>query len=596
MKIKINGKEYNCKKGETILDVAKRNGIYIPTLCYHPDLKIKAVCRVCVVEIKGKKGLTPSCKKQVVDGMEVLTNTPRVKQARKVNLELIYAEHIEKCDRCIWDQNCYLQEMACKYGLKITRFRDRKGRRPNYYFNKAITHDASKCIDCRNCTEVCQLQTGKAGTEDSFLQIDGKGHDIKIKPSAKKELDCIYCGQCIVHCPVGAMQGQGDWKEAERAIKDPKKFVVFQTAPSIRVSLGEEFDMEPGEIVIEKMVGAIKKLGADKVFDVNLGADLTTVVEAGELVERLEKNERLPMFTSCCPGWVKYLEFYHPELVPNLTTARSPHMISGGVAKTYFAKQSKINPRKIFVVSVMPCTAKKFETERKELEIRKGVKPVDAVITTRELAFLIRKNKIDFNKVKPRDFDCPLGESSGAGAIYGASGGVMESALRTAAEKILGKKLPKIDFKQVRGHQGLKEATIKIGKYNLRVAVANEIKNAKEVILKLQKNPKAYHYVEVMACPGGCIGGGGQPVPTNTEIRQKRIDAVYKVDKSKKIRKAHENPTLIKIFEEYFDKHKKIEKKVLETYNYPQNKQKNYSLAQKPGVKKMTKFICKVKK
>ncbi|MEA2088576.1 MAG: [FeFe] hydrogenase, group A [Patescibacteria group bacterium] len=570
--IKINNKKIKAQEGDTILETAYKAGIEIPHLCFHPDTEVKANCRVCVVEIKGRKDLPTSCSTKIEEGMEIKTESSRVAKARKINLELIFSEHIEKCGTCPMNFNCKLLNYAKKYNLKITRFKDRKKNRKVYKFGNAVELDSSQCIDCRNCVDICEQQ----GV--GFLKLKNKGHKIEVVPVDDGKHDCVYCGQCAVHCPVTAIQEQLNYNEIEKDLKNKKnKILVAQIAPSIRTSIGEMFNLPYGKIMTGQLISSLRALGFDYVFDVNFGADVTTIVEAEELAERLKnKNFVLPMFTSCCPAWVKFVEFYYPEFIPNLTTSRSPHIHLAGIIKTYWAKKIKVDPKKIVVVSIMPCTAKKYESSRKELWLNN--RPlVDSVLTTRELGYLLHKHKIDLTKIKPTKSDNPLGEHSGAGAIYGASGGVMESALRTAMFLLNKEKLKSINFKQIRGQQGIKKAEVKVGNRNLKLAVSNGLGNAKKILEELKQNPREYDYVEIMACPGGCIGGGGQPIPTTPLQRIKRAESLYQIDKKKKIREAHKNQEAKKAMS-WLKKDKKLASQILHTKYHKKNKPEGFKI------------------
>ncbi|MFA5126390.1 MAG: [FeFe] hydrogenase, group A [Patescibacteria group bacterium] len=553
IKITIDGLALTAQKGETILSVAQKNKIYIPALCHHPDVKIQASCRLCSVEIKGRPGLVTACSTEVVDGMEIVTDSPSIRLSRLVNLQLIFTEHCEECNDCILKRNCLIKDLAQKYQVPITRFVDRKQGFPVHEFGKSLIFQSSKCIDCGLCVDVCHQE----GVD--FLEYKKVGDFWQVCPSADKNKDCIYCGQCLVHCPVGAFEAVGEFEDIAKPLQEKNKIVVFQFAPSIRAAIGEEFDLPHGTIVTGQLVAGIHRLGIKYVFDVSVGADVTTMEEASELVERIKNGGRLPMFTACCPAWVKYVEFFTPELVPNMTTVRSPQIIMGGLIKTYWAKKQKINPKDIVVVSVMPCVAKKYEKEKPELKIN-GLKPVDYVMTTRELAWLFKANNIDLKNLPSEEADPALGIPTGAGVIYGASGGVMESALRTAYYKLTGQHLRQLDFKEVRGLQGFKRAAIKIGDRTLRVAVVNQLTNGQKIIEELKKNPQSYDYVEVMACPGGCIGGGGQPVPVNTEIRRKRAESLYRIDAKKEIRAAEDSDIVKTIYGEFMNDKQNAEK------------------------------------
>jgi iron-only hydrogenase group A len=570
LKIKINGKNYTADPGQTVLEVAKKNGIDIPALCWHPDFPVKGNCRVCSVEVKGYKRLVPSCATFVCDCMEVQTETEKVKKARRLNLEMIFAEHVEKCAACIWRFQCPLLAAVRKYKIKVNRFRDRKGSRTTFKFQNAVEIDGSQCIDCKNCVEACALQQNI-----HFLKFAGKGSRQEVVPRQKEGFKCILCGQCALHCPVSAAQEQSEVEEVETLLRSARggtsarqgTILVAQFAPSVRVTIGEDFKMPYGKDTAGKITAGLRKLGFDYVFDINYGADLTTIIEAEELLERVtEKSPHMPMFTSCCPGWVNYVELYHPELIPNLTTTRSPHIHLAGVVKTYWAKKMGVKPERIKLVSIMPCTAKKYEAVRPELKVD-GMQVIDNVLTTRELSFLFKKNNIDLKKIKSEKVDDPLGAYSGAAALFGCSGGVMESALRTADFLACGSKKieaklckTKIEYNEARGLAGIKTAVVKVAGIPVRIAVVNGIGNIAPIIADIKK----FDYIEVMACPGGCIGGGGQPIPTTDAIRTERIQALYKIDFAKTgFRRSYENKGVLEVID--WVKKNKLSKKVIYT-------------------------------
>jgi len=529
---KINNREYSYQAGDTILQVARRHNIFIPTLCFHPDFPSKGNCRLCLVEIisGGKKQVVSACSSPVEVGLEVFLDTPKIKRLRRTNLELLFAEHVEKCATCKLRFNCPLLTLVKQYRVKVTRFPDRKTERLSHDFPPAIVNDASQCIDCRLCLDACnKLQ------KLDCLKLEGHGANQVITPTKNP---CTFCGQCVTHCPVDAISEQSSYQEVRKMLATPGKIVIAQFAPSIRAAIGEEFNLPYDDKMTGRVIAGLKKLGFTYVFDVNLGADITTITEAEELIERLENKKAIfPMMTSCCPAWVRYVETRHPELIPNLTSARSPHIHLGGAIKTYWASKTGVNPKDILIVSVMPCTAKKYEATRSEFKIN-ALNPVDAVITTREFALMMKEAKIDFAKLKPKVSDLIWNDGSGAGAIFGASGGVMESALRTAVWSLEKKKsLAKLEFKEVRGLAGIKESLVKVSGRKLRVAVVNGLGNIDKILSHLTD----YDYIEVMSCPGGCIGGGGQPAPVSSEIRAKRMAALYSIDSKQEVRRAHEN-------------------------------------------------------
>lgn len=544
IEIQINGKKIKCSPRQNILQVAKDNNIDIPHFCYHEDLPIDANCRTCLVETGGK--ILTSCTLKAKEGLKVRTNTPKVLKLRHQNLELLLSDHEKSCYNCLHGYFCETRDWMKKYRINGAKYKAFKIHKPIHKLGTAAEFDPNTCISCNKCVEMCQ----RIGI--GFLKLEGKGVESHVTYNRDPYIDCIYCGQCTAHCPVSAIREQSHITRVEKALKDKNKIVIAQMAPSVRVSIGEEFGLKPGVDLTGEMFTALRKIGFDKIFDVNMGADITTWVEAEELAERIKNNGVLPMFTSCCPGWVKYVEFYHPEMISHLTKARSPQIHSGGAYKTWWAEKEDIDPKKIVVVSFMPCTSKKYEAEFKELRID-GMYPVDHVLTTRETAILLRNHKVDLLKCKPGKVD-KYGEYSGAAAIYGASGGVMESALRSAYYFLNGKELKDIEFEEVRGMDGVKTATIDMGIKKIKVAVVAMAKNANIIIHKLKKDPHLFDYIEFMACPGGCIGGGGQPIPNTDRIIAERIKALYKIDRKMKIRRAHLNPIVKDFIENYIKK------------------------------------------
>ena len=547
--IKINGESYLVEPNKSILDIATENGIDIPSLCFHPDVEIKHHCGMCVVEIKGEEELKHACATMVQDGMEIVTDSEFINAERKKNLDKVLKEHLLECDDCVWFQHCKLLELVKKFDAKPVA---EKNEQNKVFQVGSMVFDQTKCFGCENCVTVCP--TG-------YLNINDRG---KVECSTDDNKDCINCGRCILHCPVGAIEGVGEFEELEKVFKDTNKVAVVQFAPSLRTSIGEEFGMQTGEIVTEKLVAGLKKLGFNYVFDTATGADFTTTEESDELIERLTKKENLPAMSSCCPAWVKFLEFDYPEFLPNLCTSRSPQTMLGGIVKKYWGKKNNIDAENIFVVSIMPCVAKKYEIKREELKIN-GNYPVDMVLTTRELVRLLKKNKIDLKNIEGEKADDPLGEPSGAGVIYGSSGGVFESALRTAYFKMTKENLPEGSIKEIRGTEGIKTKEIKIGESTIKVCVISGIKNAKKILDELKVNPNLYDAVEVMACSGGCVGGGGQSLPTNKEIVKKRSKSLYDIDEKKTVRYAHENPVVQKVYTELFAD-EKVKNSILHTH------------------------------
>lgn len=544
----IDGRKVEIEHGSTILQAARKAGIDIPTLCHLEEINEIGACRVCVVEVEGAKTLMASCVAPVADGMVVHTNSSRVRNSRRITTELLLSNHPYECPTCIRNGNCELQSLAERLGIRSVRY---EGERIEYTpdtSTPSIVRDPNKCILCRRCVAVCdKIQSVKA-----IGPLD-RGFDTTIGPAFKdplKDVACVLCGQCTLVCPVGALYERDQIDEVWAALDDPKKHVVVQTAPATRVSVGEMFGLPPGSIVTGKMVAALRRLGFDKVFDTDFTADLTILEEGSEFLERLTKGGTLPLITSCSPGWIKFIEHFYPDLLPNLSTCKSPQQMFGALAKTYYAEKMGIDPKDIFVVSIMPCTAKKFEAKRPEMT-SSGYPDIDVVLTSRELGRMLKQAGIDWDALEEEDYDAPLGISTGAAVIFGATGGVMEAALRTAYELATGKELPSVDFHDVRGFQGIKEATVDVDGTKVNVAVAHTLGNARKVLDRVKSGEANYHFIEIMACPGGCIGGGGQPIPTNTEIRLKRIAAIYRADEMMTIRKSHENPVIKQLYEEY---------------------------------------------
>lgn len=553
VKLKINGIEVECPANSTILEAARLADIEIPTLCYLKDINAIGSCRMCVVEVKGARGPVAACVYPVSEGMEVFTNTPLIQKSRKMTLELILSNHRKECLTCVRSQNCELQKLAKDFGLEHVRF----GGDLEPEIEASTPHlirDNSKCILCRRCVAVCKYNQDAAviGPNDrGFATHIGCAFDRDLS-----EVACVSCGQCTAVCPTGALVERDDTDKVFEAINDPAKHVVVGTAPAIRATLGECFGLPIGTNVEGKMVAALRRLGFDKVFDVDVSADLTIMEEGTEFLQRLKTGENLPIITSCSPGWIRYCEQYFPEFIPNLSTCKSPQQMFGAMMKTYYAQKMGIDPKDIVVVSVMPCTAKKFEIHRADEQAVPGLDDIDISITTRELARMIERAGIRFNELPDEEFDPIFGISTGAGVIFGATGGVMEAALRTVAEIVTGKELPSLDFKEVRGISGIKEAEYDLNGRVVRVAVASGLANAKKLLTSVKNGEAQYDIIEIMACPGGCINGGGQPIQPGSvrnfyELRELRAKALYDQDKNMPMRKSHENPIIKELYDTF---------------------------------------------
>jgi NADH-quinone oxidoreductase subunit G/NADP-reducing hydrogenase subunit HndD len=568
----IDGRNVQVAEGTTVLEAATAAGIHIPTLCYLEEVQAIGACRVCLVEVQGNKNLQASCTLPVYEGMVVTTTNDRVRKARKFSVEMLLSNHPFDCLACARNLSCELQKVAEELGIREVTFTGEKTDVPIDDLSPSIRRDPNKCILCRRCVTVCQEVQGVGA-----LFVQGRGFESRVEPAFETNLNdavCSFCGQCTVVCPVGALTEKTNVDDVWKAISDPNKFVVVQDAPAVRAALGEEFGYPPGTLVTGKMLAAVRRLGFDRVFDTNFAADLTIMEEGSELIKRVKEGGTLPMITSCSPGWVKFAEHFYPEFIPNLSTCKSPHQMLGALVKTYYSEKEGIDPANVVVVSVMPCTAKKFECTRPEM-CDSGYRDVDYVLTTRELARMIREAGIDFRNLPDETYDSPLGEYTGAATIFGATGGVMEAALRTVYEILTGKALPDLDLTMVRGLDGVKEAVVPIdGIGDVKVAVAHGLGNARKLLDKIKRGDATYHFIEVMACPGGCVSGGGQPVPASNTKRRLRASALYNEDKELKHRKSHDNPAIKAIYEQYLREplgHKSH--KLLHTEYTPRNKQ-----------------------
>lgn len=551
--IKINNMPLSVPKGISILEAARMAGIEIPTLCYLKKINEIGACRICMVEVKGARSLVTACVYPVNEGMEIFTNTERVRKSRKMTLELILSTHDRKCLSCVRSGTCELQQLCKEFGVDDEGRFD--GANPVHEYDDSAIHmirDNGKCILCRRCVAACQAQ------HISVIGANARGFDTHIGSAFERPLDsvaCVSCGQCIVNCPTGAIYEKDDTAKVLEAINDPEKFVVVHTAPSIRVTLGECFGMHIGTNVQGKMVAALRRLGFDKVFDTDFGADLTIVEEANEFLGRVQNGGVLPMITSCSPGWIKYCEYYYPDMLDHLSSCKSPQQMSGAVIKTWYAKKMGIDPKDIVVVGIMPCTAKKFETKR-ENQSASGYPDVDYSLTTRELGRMIESAGIFFKHLPDEEFDNPLGDSTGAAVIFGATGGVMEAALRTAVEKLSGEELKSLDFTEVRGTEGIKEASYTVNGMEIKVCVVSGLANANTIMEKVKNGTADYHFIEIMGCPGGCVNGGGQPIQhavvrNFVDLRARRAAALYEADKDMPLRKSHESEAVKRLYAEF---------------------------------------------
>ena len=589
IKLYIDGQEITVHKGETILEAARKAKIYIPTLCHHDDLCVAGNCRVCVVEIEGRNKLEASCATPAEEGMKIKTLSPKVRNARKDVVSLLVAEHNTQCTTCYRNKNCELQDLASEYNVDNNTYLSLVPE--NYKIDKSswsIEKDPSKCVRCQRCVRTCaELQHVNA------LTVANKGQDMEIQTFLDlplNEVVCTNCGQCVIHCPTGALTERRYYDDVWDALGDETKHVIINTAPSVRVGLGETQGMPPGSLVTGKMIAALRKMGFDSVLDTDFAADLTIMEEGTELLMRLKKHfvdkeeVALPMLTSCSPGWIKFIEHMYADKLPHLSSCKSPQQMFGAVAKTYYAEKIGVNPKDIYVVAGMPCAAKKYEANRPEMK-DSGFQDIDAGLTTREIGHMIKAAGIKFNELEDENFDKFMGIASGAGDIFAATGGVMEAALRTAYELATGREVPfeNLNITPVRGLEGIKEATIKfqdckpewsfLNGVEAKFAVTHGLKNARKVMDMIVEGTCPYIFIEIMACPGGCIGGGGQPIPTNDEIQKKRIEAIYREDAGKKLRKSHENPEIIQIYEEFLGEPlSEKSHKLLHTHYRPRNR------------------------
>ncbi len=544
----IDGKTVTVPKGTTVLEAAEKLNIKIPRLCYHPDLPPVSACRLCVVEVEGDRLLRTACSWQCQEGMKVSTRTQTVRDSRKMALELLLSRHPMKCTECVRNNFCELQDAAEQLGLRENRFEyhERKGELD--LSSAAIVRDPSKCILCRRCIQTCELVQSV-----SAIGLEGRGYEVWVDTPFGKgigDVACVSCGQCIDRCPVGALYENDHTARVWAALDDPTKHVVVQTAPAVRASIGEMFGMAPGSLVTNQFVTGLRMLGFDKVFDTDFTADLTIMEEGTELLGRVKNGGTLPLLTSCSPGWINFIEHFYPDLLPHVSSCKSPQQMFGALAKTYYAEKNGIDPKDIYCVSIMPCTAKKYECGRPEMN-DSGFQDVDAVLTTREAAVMMKQVGINLPDLHEEDYDDPLGISTGAAVIFGNTGGVMEAALRTVYEIVTEKTLDDVEIKDVRGLEGIKEAEIDLNGLKVKAAVSNGLANARKLLDKIAAGEAEYHFIEIMACPGGCIGGGGQPIPTSEDIRKKRAEAIYLQDRKMEIRKSHENPAVIKLYEEW---------------------------------------------
>ncbi len=547
--LKINGRDVQVEENKTILEAAKEYNIKIPTLCHYPDLHINSECRICVVEIDGYRGLKTSCSTPVKEGMDIKTNSPKVLNARKTITELILSNHDANCTACVRNMRCELQLLSNNLGIDVNRFGNVLERKEIDDNNPSLVRNGNRCIKCGRCVDVCKTVQGM-----HVLDSMGRGHDMEITPAFGKYLNdeiCTFCGQCANVCPVGAIIEKDNTDKVWEKLHDPNVYVMVQIAPAVRVSIGEEIGLKTGLISNEKLVSAMKHLGFNHVYDTNFTADLTIMEEGTELISRIKNNGVLPLMTSCCPGWINLAEQEYPEILPNISSCKSPQQMFGTLAKTYYADKMNMDPKDIYVVSIMPCTAKKYEATREELKVDGENPDVDIVLTTRELGKMFRQMGIDFNHIKDVEFDNPFGITTGAAALFGATGGVTEAALRTVYEVVNNKPLENLDFHDVRGMAGIKEAEVQLNGTKVKVAVSHSLSNARTLIEQVIAGTSPYTFIEIMACPGGCIGGGGQPYGTTNEVRQERIASTYMVDGSMVYRKSHENPAIKALYKEY---------------------------------------------